>query len=184
MKYVIVVLIVLSSVFVSCDGRKNHNEALKEAISEFNKKSEQIDHISYFPKEYVEIVTDTIIENTFKIHIKNHTLMDESVIISSQDNPHKIEYQRSFESEISVYNASGALFKTLINAKTFTGRDYNLFWENATLQHVWVNQEESDRRTLRIAISFVNPKFKSYKLYQMVIDENGICKTSLKEEYI
>jgi hypothetical protein len=182
MKYVIVFLIAFTSVFMSCDGRKNRNESLRNAVSEFNNKLLQLDNITYFPKEYSEVVTDTIIENTIKIHIKNYTLMDENVTISSQDHPHKMKYYRSFGSEIKVFDDSKLIFNSILNAKTFVYNTSGLFWDNATLDHVWVNQELSNKNRVNLDVSFVNPKTKSFKIYQLSIERNGNYKIYLKEE--
>ena len=184
MKFVLILLIVFTSFFVSCDGRINQHEALSNAVSEFNNNQTQVELITYSPKEYTEIVTDTVIEKAVRVHIKNYTLMQNNVIINFKDNPRTLDYQRSFESEISVYYPSGAEFKTLINAKSFKDRDRDLFWNNATLQHAWVNQEESNCEKISIMVSFVDPKTKSYKLYQMMIDQTGNCNILLKENYI
>lgn len=176
-------MVVFTTLFVSCDGRQKQHEALSNAISEFNKKQSQLNLIKYSPEEYTEIVTDTIIDNTVKVHIKNYTLMDNNVIIASNKNPLKMDYQRSFESEISVYNPYGSVFKTLINASSFSERDQDLFWKNATLQHAWVNQEESNCKNISIMVSFIDPRTEDYRLYQILIDQTGTSHTSLKENY-
>ena len=183
MKYVLIFIIAFSSFFMSCDGRMSRNEALQNAVSEFNGKQARMLSITYFPREYTEIVTDTIIENAVKIRIKNYALMDENVLISSQDNPPQLKYQRRFESDIIVHYASGVLFKIHLNAKTFQDNDHSLFWNNATLEHAWVNQEESNGKNVSIMVSFVNPETKLYRLYQLRIDKTGTCNTSLKENY-
>ncbi|HEX9826366.1 MAG TPA: hypothetical protein VGA80_07180 [Flavobacteriaceae bacterium] len=185
MKYLLILLMVFTTFFMACDGRTSKSESLKNAISEFNGNYHiQNNFVTYIPKEYTEIITDTIIENKVNIHIKNYTLMDENVINSFDDNIHKLEYQRSFGSEIVVYNLSGVWFKTHLNASTFPENNHNSFWNNATLQHAWVNQEDSSGDNVSILVSFVNPTTKSYRLYQLHIDKTGICNTTLKENFI
>jgi hypothetical protein len=170
---------------MSCDGRTNKNESLKKAVSKYNGHYQiQNDFVTYNPKEYTEIITDTIIENKVNVLIRNYSLMDKNVIKSFDESTNKIEYQRSFESEIVVYNHSEVWLKTHLNASTFPDNDHNSFWDNATLQHTWVNQELSSADKVNILVSFVNPTTKSYKLYQLLIDKTGICKTTLKENFI
>ena len=184
MKYILILLIVSTSFFMSCDRRMSKHESLQHAISEFKSKQVAIDVVTYIPKEYTEIVTDTIINNKVNIHIKNYSLMGDNVVVKPDNDSYKTEYHRSFESEIVVYNADKIWFKTHLNAKTFADNNYGLFWNNATLQHAWVNQEESNGENICILVSFVNPSTKSYRLYQLYIDETGIYKTSLKENLI
>jgi len=185
MKYFVIFLIVFNSFLMSCDGRTSKSEFLKSAISEFNKKHQiQNAYATYTPREYTEIATDTIIENKINIHIKNYSLMDENVIISPGKNTQKSKYHRSFESEIVVYSASKIWFKTRLNAKTFADNKLGLFWNNATLQHTWINQDESNEDHISILVSFINPTTKSYRLYQLYIDETGLYKSLLKENSI
>jgi hypothetical protein len=69
-----------------------------------------------------------------------------------------------------------------LNAKTFVYNTSGLFWDNATLEHVWVNQELSNKDRVNLDVSFVNPKTKSFKIYQLSIERNGNYKIYLKEE--
>lgn len=113
--------------------------------------------------------------------------MDNNVIIttSSQENRKKIEYHRVFESEIVVFNKSEKILETTINAEIFKQQStINSFWDNATLEHVWVNQESSNEDTVNLEISFINPKDKARKLYQMSIDKFGKYNTFLRDEHI
>lgn len=182
MKYFLLVFLISTLLFMNCDGRKSQNESLQEAISEFNNKQKELKQVSFFPENYVEIATDSLIENTFYIRIKNYTLMNDEVVINLDKKRDKIEYQRSFESEIKVFDDSKLIFNSILNAKTFVYNTPGLFWDNATLEHVWVNQELSNKDRVNLDVSFVNPKTKSYKLYQLCIDRNGNYKMYLKEE--
>ena len=61
---------------ISCDGRQNKRESLQKSITEFNAKYSQSESITFFPKEYTEIVTDSIVSNRVKVSIKNYSSMD------------------------------------------------------------------------------------------------------------
>ena len=184
MKYILILLIAFTSFFMSCDRRTSKKESLQHAISEFKHKQAIMEVVTYIPKEYTQIVTDTVIESKVNVHINNYSLMDDNVVITTDKNSYKKEFHRSFESEIVVYRSNVVWFKTLLNAKTFADNNYGLFWNNATLQHAWVNQEESNGENISIMVSFVNPSTESYRLYQLYINETGIYKTSLKENFI
>lgn len=185
MKNIIILLIFICIGLVSCDGRKSKHVALQESIEEFNKKQTPPEIISYYPEKYTEIVTDTIISNQIKIHIKNYSLENENVLISTTENQtsKKINYHRVFESEIVISDAQRTIFSTHISTNTFkkvyTG---DSFWSNATLQHVWVNQELSNSEQIQLDIAFINPRVNTYKLYRMSVDTNGQQEIHLIED--
>ena len=176
-----IILLIISVGFVSCDGRQNKRESLQKSITEFNTKYTQSQSITFFPKEYTEIVTDSIVSNRVKVSIKNYSSMDETIILASSEK--NTNYHRVFESEIVISFSSKAVFSTYISAKEFKLNNINdKFWNNATLEHVWVNQELSTEQTIQLDMSFINPKDKSFKLYRMSIDEKGQKLINLIEQ--
>lgn len=184
MKNTLLLLALISIICLSCDGRKTQKEALEHAISEFNLKNNVSEKVNYHPEAYVEIVTDTIISNGIKVHIKNYSLLDEQILISNTTDAtsKEVKYQRVFESEIIVSKASKDILSTHISAKEFKTSATDLFWNNATLQHVWVNQDLSTDDDIKLDISFINPKNNAYKLYRMSIDGYGQQTLNLIEE--
>ena len=185
MKNVVLLVVSMSIVCLSCDGRLTKKEALEHAVSEFNLKSMPIEMVTYQPEAYVEIVTDTIISNSVKVRIKNYSLLEEQILVSdvTDKNSRRINYQRVFESEITISTATKDILITHISAKQFKTPDADPFWNHATLQHSWVNQELSTINAITLDISFVNPKNKAYKLYRMSIDSFGQHTLNLIEEH-
>lgn len=184
MKNLLFLLLLTGFAFMSCDGRKSKSMSLKEAVEEFNKKQMVIETINYYPESYTEVVTDTILSNKVKIHIKNYSLTNEGIVMSaSQDISTKTEKQhRIFESEIVITTPTKEILNTHISAEQFKSRYADSFWKNATLQHVWVNQDLSTSEDIQLDISFINPTDNSYKLYRMSVDENGQQQINLIEE--
>ncbi|WP_299391465.1 hypothetical protein [uncultured Gelidibacter sp.] len=184
MKHILLLVALMSIAFVSCDGRKTKKEALEQAVAEFNLKATPIQVVTYNPESYVEIVTDTIIANFVKVRIKNYALMDDQILISktSSDHTKSINYQRVFESEVTISTATKDILNTHISAKQFQGLDTDPFWKNATLQHAWVNQELSSSDDIKLDISFINPNTTAYKLFRMSIAIDGQQTLNLIEE--
>ena len=184
MKNILLLLILACMAFVSCDGRKSKSVSLKESIKEFKERQSDLEIINYYPNEYVEVVTDTIISNELKIHIKNYSLANETIFMSIDENATpKIQKQhRIFESEIVISTATKEIFSAHISAEQFKSYHSDQFWTNATLQHVWVNQELSTSNDVKLDMSFINPKNNSYKLYRMSIDLDGKQQLELIEE--
>ncbi len=186
MKNVLLLVTLISIIHLSCDGRETKKENLERAVSEFNLKSIPLEIVTYAPEAYTEIVTDTIISNGINIRIKNYSLLDEHILVLEINDAtsKKTKYQRVFVSEISMSNASKNIITTHISAKQFKMLDVDPFWDHATLQHVWVNQELSTISYIKLDISFINPKSSAYKLYRMSIDSDGQQTLNLIEENI
>lgn len=184
MKNILLVLVIVSVGCVSCDGRKSKSESLKTALEEFNLKQSNFEIATYYPKEYTEVVTDTIISNQIKVHIKNYSDENDTVLISNEPNstPKKVNYHRVFESDVVISTPTKQVFKAHISAEQFKSISKDIFWNNATLQQVWVNQELSTIQTIQLDMSFINPKEKTYKLYRMSIDGNGQQQLNLIEQ--
>ncbi len=184
MKNILFLIAIICIAFISCDGRKSKSMALKESIEEFNQNQSDIETVIYYPKEYTEVVTDTIISDGLKIHIKNYSLKNEAVLISSPKKTLQEEatYHRVFESEIVVSTPSKIIFSGYISAAQFKEKSYDPFWNHATLQHAWVNQELSTTHHVQVDVSFINPKENSYKLFRISIGADGQEQINLIEE--
>jgi hypothetical protein len=174
MKDIVVIIALIAVVGLSCDSRKTKKESLEQAVSEYNLKTTPVPMATYHPESYVEIVTDTIISNSVKVRIKNYSLLDEQILISDATNGiKKLNYQRVFESEISISTSTKDILNTHISAKQFRANDADPFWDNETLQHAWVNQELSTVYNIALDITFINPQNDTYKFYRMSINSNG-----------
>lgn len=185
MKNSLLFIAIISIVCLSCDGRQTKKEALEHAISEFNLKNTVLETFTYQPEAHVEITTDTLLSNNINVHIKNYSIIDEQILISNTTEAtlKEFKYQRVFESEVIASKASKDIFRTHISAKQFKLIDPDRFWDSATLQHAWVNQDLSTDVDIKLDISFINPKNNAYKLYRMSIDADGFQTLKLIEEY-
>jgi len=185
MKKSFLLIVLITIAFYSCDRRGSAREHLQNSISEFNDKQTNLDLVAYYPETYTEIQTDSIISNTFKVSIKNYTKMDSQILVSSkkENNNTKLEYHRVFESEIRVAIASKTVFNTTINVDDFKDPSHTEFWNHATLEHVWVNQESSNSQELHLNVSIINPKNKAFKLYELAINTEGRHYLNLIEEH-
>lgn len=185
MKKSILLIILIAIAFYSCDRRGSHREHLQKSISEFNNKQTNIDIVTYYPERYTEVKTDSIISNTFKVSIKNYSKMDSQILVSSQANKKKttLNYHRIFESEIQITTNSKTILNTTISAQDFRDYSQSEFWNHATLEHVWVNQDASNRNELNLGVSIINPKNKAYKLYELVVNTEGKQQLYLIEEH-
>ncbi|WP_033958656.1 DUF4738 domain-containing protein [Psychroserpens jangbogonensis] len=185
MKKSILIVILIAVAFFNCDRRGSARENLQNSISEFNEKHTDLDIVSYYPETYTEVQTDSIISNTFKVSIKNYAKMDSQILMNSETDKTrtKLNYHRVFESEIKITLDSKNIFNTTIRAEDFKDASQSEFWKNATLEHVWVNQETSNTKELNLGISIINPKSKAYKLYELIVNTEGKQDLFLIEEH-
>ncbi len=185
MKKSILLIVLIAIGFYSCDRRGSHRENLQKSISEFNQKQTNIDIVSYYPEAYTEIKTDTLISNSFKVSIKNYSKMDSQILVNSETDKKKtkLNYHRVFESEIHIASNSKTIFNTTISALDFKDTSQPEFWNHATLEHVWVNQETSNDNEINLGVSIINPKNNAYKLYELVVNTKGKQQLYLIEEH-
>ncbi|OUS00011.1 hypothetical protein A9Q86_11240 [Flavobacteriales bacterium 33_180_T64] len=183
-KLAFIIASILTLVFLSCDRRTSKKEHLEHAILEFNKKMNTANVNTYYPERYTEIKIDSIISNTFKVSINNYVSSNAKILIKeSVKNLKKTsEFHRAFESDILVSVENKIILKTHISAENFIDNSSSHFWKNATLEHVWVNQETSNKNKLSLGISFINPKNDSFMLYEMRIDKKGNKRLTLIED--
>ena len=185
MKYVFVLCIIAFSL-IGCDGRKDSKTVLEDSLSEMRQKY-QTKHEILFPQEHLKNVTDTIYSNGFQIRISNYTLNDKNILVSNtlekERNTRIIKYYRVSESEITVCKDSKLLFVKHFNSDNFKYKTDSEFWNNATLEHVWVNDDIYNFEQMNINFSFINPIDNTYKMYRMHIDEKGIENTYLIEDH-
>lgn len=184
MRKIVIVFVFVCVALFSCDRRGSARENLQNSISEFSKKYTFKDVVTFHPKTYTEIQTDSIISNTFKVSIKNYSKMDSQILQSFEtiNDENNIRYHRVFESEIRITTVSKEIFNTTLNAKDFVDNSEQEFWNYATLAHVWVNQEQSTTHEVNLGVSIINPRNDAYKLYELVVDVNGKHDLFLIEE--
>ncbi len=182
MKYIILVFVVAFGLF-SCSKKETQRENLQNAVNEFSKQQGVLETVSYFPEQYTETQTDSIISNSFKVRIKNYTKMDADIHLNTtRESNKKVDYyHRVFASDVKVTHKSKVILNTTLSADNF--KNTSPFWNSATLEHVWVNQELSNADALNLNVSFINPKSNAYKLFELVVTSDGTQRIHLIEEH-
>lgn len=176
MRQIAIVLTLISALFLwSCSYSETKKERLNNAISEFNQNINKIDLINYFPETYTEVKTDSIIENTFKVSIKNFSSNESGLNLnnSSDQFSNTRHIHRVFMADINVKVVYRIVYQKRLKAQHFDPYSDPEFWSNATLEHVWIDQWKSNSESLALNVSFLNPLNKTYKIYELRIDSNG-----------
>lgn len=139
--YLPVFFVVILS-FIACDGQDRMHKAPQEVLLENKLLDSFSENITYIPKEYTEVVTDTILSNGFRIKIKYYTDMNNSILEEKTIDSikHKNYYRDGIATIIVTKNST-----ELLN-KTFTKSSFaQLENEIDTLQMglIYINQQES-----------------------------------------
>jgi hypothetical protein len=184
-KIVVFIPLILLLILTSCDGRKSNIDRINDAVTEFNNNERLINIIDYYPKQYTEIKTDSIISKTFRVHVKNYSVMTQGILVKQfANNRNKTsQFHRVFESEITVTVNNKIIYSEHISVEKFRAFELTEFFNNATIEHVWVNQEHSNTKNLSLGVSLINPKNKAFKLYEILIDKLGNERLILIEDH-
>jgi len=164
-KYISILVLVFAIAIVSCDGRDRVYKKNQDVFKLDDKTNSE--KITYIPEAYTETKTDTIISTDFNIHIKYFSLMNSSVELS------KNELHRNFESQIIVYKKEKLIFNEMITKSDFINSNELQFWDNAIMQYVWLDEEQSNHSQVVINYSFLLPKTNTFQSFTLLIDQKG-----------
>lgn len=92
--FFIISFIILSSFFLSCDGRDRVKKDIKTVLQEKKLLDSFSESISYVPESYSEKITDTILSNGFKIYLKTFTDMDNNIIVQNEIGKNKLSFRK------------------------------------------------------------------------------------------
>ncbi|MGB6269581.1 MAG: hypothetical protein WBF67_11295 [Olleya sp.] len=177
-KYTLLLLVILIA-FLSCDGRDRVHKTPKEVLTENKLLDSFSENIQYFPKEYTETITDTILSNGFRVKIKTFTDMDNSVLDEfKQNNIHHKHYYRNNVSTILV-TKNEIIFDELIDENFFIKHDNRQkdFFEELNLQGVWIDDEKSTLNSnVSIDVLFCKPETDICEYFNIKIENNGTFK--------
>lgn len=178
-KTVNIAFLLFASLFIvllSCDGRKHKTDLLKAAITNFNKTSDPIEIVNFVPKNYNQVVQDSILSNGYNVSIKTYTNMKKTItnVITNNAVSNKTHF-RCIETDVLVTKNNSIIFNekidanfiatnlpNLINANNFVGNAIAINYE-ATLKH----------NKLVLTASLYKPKSTNCISFHIIIDENG-----------
>lgn len=184
MNKIALLLFVLSIILISCDGRERAHKNNKDTLLESKLLDSFSENIKYFPEQYSETETDTILSNGFRVKIKLYSDMDNVVLnMFKKDNITHKHYYRDSIANVIVLKNNIEVFNKTIN-KSFLATNSNQskhVLEKATINDIWLNQlysiESNDK--IKIDVSFNSIGKRSNSIYQIYIDNKGMY--SIKE---
>lgn len=164
--------------FLSCDGRdrayKNNVEILK-SNNLFESFSEQS---VFIPNQPVEIFTDTILTNGFHVKLKYNSIDNDFITLSEKSNNNSIinNNYKNFEAKFQIFKNELFIAEKTLNKETFINNNSSAFFEDAIMQFVWIDYENSSENYITLNTSFHIPETEVYKDFIIQIDEFGNIK--------
>lgn len=168
----IVLLLILIS-FTSCDGKDRARFTPQEKLQQSELSDSFFEQISYIPETYTEVLTDTILENGFKVNIKLYSNMESSYLNEFEiDTIFYKHYYRHFSAEVTVSLKDKTIYsntfnnnslKDLIHTSSEDSDDYILAdsWiellksdlnDNAIIKLIYCKPESEICETIRLSI--------------------------------
>ncbi|WP_336129157.1 hypothetical protein [Mesoflavibacter sp. CH_XMU1422-2] len=186
-----VLLLGIIITLISCDARDKINRLPKDILKEKNLLESFSERVSYFPKEYTEVKTDTILSNGYHVNVKTFTDMKSSYLRQFKHDSINYKYHyRDYKAQV-VARQNKIIFNDVIDKQYILKHDKTVsyYMETSILKSVWVNQEESlNQNKLVLNILFTQPKSNTEKLFELVIDNKGDKKlinlTDLDHNYL
>lgn len=166
----------ISMVLVSCDGRDRAQKTNIEVLKEHKLFNSFSEHVQYTPKEYTEVITDTILSNSFRVEIKTYSDMQTSVLQTVKENviTHKL-YFREFISEVSIYKNEKMVFHETIDDSFLAKYIPNIKGLEKSINNgITIEEEKSlDTNSVYLTVSSCVPRTDNCPAYTIIIDEKG-----------
>ena len=177
MKKFLFLLILVSILFISCDGKDRVHTSSSEALKEHKLLDSFSEKIEYIPENYTEFSTDTILSNGFIVKIKTYTDLNNNVLkkFNSDTLTHKILY-RQFISEVVITKKGNEIFNKKIdfNYLSKLNANINKYKDDYIFNNLELNQFESLKKNeVSLILSFCNPGSVNCPAYNLIIKRNG-----------
>lgn len=180
----LLILLLTTIVFISCDGRDRKYKSNAEVLHENNLLNSFSEKIEFIPKHHVQIVTDTILSNGFQVKLKYNSIENNAIVKLKKikkDTVSQIHY-KNFEAKLQVIKSGKIITENVIDKTFFSQYETNAFWKNAIMQYVWIDYTASTDHAIYLNTSFNIPETNIYKDFIIEIDKYGSIQ--IKEKSI
>ncbi|OIQ28589.1 MAG: hypothetical protein BM564_09355 [Bacteroidetes bacterium MedPE-SWsnd-G2] len=169
---------------MGCHPKPTKKQRIDRAIITFSEHQNYMPEIKIIPEQYNEIVTDTILDSSIRVRIKNYSHMNEAIVINKSEEKLEEQY-RIISSDIQVYFNDNKTITATINANHISKEfKTDQFWDNANIQYSWLNQEQSTKDKVALNITLYNPLLDLHKSLTLTIDKQGIKTYSEETKFI
>jgi len=174
MKLFSVKLLVFITLITSCDGKDRARYTPEEKLEQSNLPKSYFLKEKYQPEEYSEVVTDTIINNNINISIKTYTDMSHNILNEFKiDTIHYKHFYREIISNLIITIDGKTIFNDTIDKSNFINNENNLFWKDALMLGLYLNDTQTTKESLYFNVSFCMIESEICQDYGLIIDNNG-----------
>ena len=173
MKYIIVLFFVFISL-ISCDGRDRVNKTNQDVLKEYNLLESFSENIQYIPETYTEIITDTTLDNGFRVKVKTYTEMQDNVFNEFTIDTIKYKfYYRNYTSKLTVFFKNSLILDETINKSYLNKKENKEFWNSAVLGGISIDEHNSSNNEVYISILYCIPESEICKDFKIIVDKKG-----------
>ncbi|TNJ41717.1 hypothetical protein KFZ70_12825 [Tamlana fucoidanivorans] len=166
--------IIIAILALSCDGRYRKFKSKAEVLTELNLKEAFSKEIHIIPENPVQIVTDTVLNNGFKIKIHYYSQKDSVFVGSKINNTEDETYFKNFEATINIQNGEHKKHSVTLNKASFKDFETAAFWNRAVMQFVWIDFEASNEEFVYLNTAFNIVNTSVFKDFRISINKYGI----------
>ncbi|WP_034039965.1 DUF4738 domain-containing protein [Wocania ichthyoenteri] len=180
MKKLCVLIFIIIITLVSCDGRDRKYKTNAEVLKENKLFDSFSEEIKYIPAQRTEVLTDTILSTGFQVKIQYYALDNDysSKTVKPSNKINKILHFKNFEAHFQISKNKKLVTQNIINKELFKKFGSPAFWEQAIMQYVWIDYENSTEDFIVLNTSFNIPETEIYKDFSIAINAFGNIKIS------
>lgn len=165
---------VATLILCSCNGRNTTFKKYKTVLNQHDLLFSPNQQLKCTPQEYVEIVTDTVLSNNFKVKLKYFSLEEDSIIKRYKLGNTQIKHDyNNFEAILTVTKENNIIVDGLINKALFSKFETPSFWKSAVMQFIWIDYSKTTANTINLNLSFCQTEENNCKDYTLIIHDNG-----------
>jgi len=171
-KYFPLLFLIISVIFSSCDGRDKAYRSTQNDLIENKVLDTFTEPIRYYPKEYTEMVTDTILSNGYIITVKMYSDMDSYITVISEVNGIKQQTNyRDFSIDVKVVkNGETILIETFNKQHNTVAETFSIDLNSSYLRDSWVaeNNKHYPPNIPAIYFEYYSPITKESSIMEIV----------------
>ncbi|MFV0541117.1 MAG: DUF4738 domain-containing protein [Aestuariibaculum sp.] len=182
--YKFIFLLCISISFISCDGRARKYKDNREILKGNNLLRSFSEEITFTPKSYTEINTDTILSSGFRVKIKYYSLEHDYIVKSVKLKTNSItkHYYKNFEAKLDILKDNTLVVSQNITKHHFLQFVPKNFRDKAIMQSLWINEENTTPNSIYLNTCLLVPETGVFKDFSIIIHHNG--QIEIKEKNI
>ena len=96
--------------------QRSYEQTNQDVLKEYNLLESFSENIQYIPETYTEIITDTILNNGFRVKVKTYTEMQDNVLNEFTIDTIKYKfYYRNYTSKLTIFFKNSLILDETIN---------------------------------------------------------------------